>query len=106
MTQLPVKRVTKAILRQEFNQRQFYQKMLSGELIAFVKRNNHCSPPPIGEPDCTHTQTVLYYNLDNELVAIVHQYRRPDGTLGASGLPDPKKLVLEDCILALPSPKK
>jgi hypothetical protein len=34
-------------------------------------------------------------------MAIVHQYLRPDGTLGASGLPDPKWLRDGDRILIL-----
>jgi hypothetical protein len=28
-------------------------------------------------------------------VAVMHQYLRPDGTIGASGQPDPKRLVVE-----------
>jgi hypothetical protein len=43
------------------------------------------------------SQTVEYYDGDNR-VALVHQYLRPDGTIGASGRPDPKAL-LEDGIL-------
>jgi hypothetical protein len=32
------------------------------------------------------------YRLNGKQIAICHRYRRPDGTLGASGLPDPKML--------------
>ncbi len=46
-----------------------------------------------GEPVCTRSQLVTYFDADGERVAIVHQYLRQDGTLGASGLPDPKWLL-------------
>jgi hypothetical protein len=36
---------------------------------------------------------------DGQLMAIVHQYRLPNGELGASGLPDPKWLRDGDRIL-------
>jgi hypothetical protein len=35
---------------------------------------------------------VYYDKTTKEKIAIVHQYRLQDGTLGASGLPDPKVL--------------
>ncbi len=31
-------------------------------------------------------------------VALVHRYLRPDGTVGASGMPDPKELLDDDVI--------
>jgi hypothetical protein len=37
---------------------------------------------------------VSYYDSRWRLVAKAHQYLRPDGTLGASCKPDPKKLVV------------
>lgn len=39
-----------------------------------------------------------YYD-DLGQVAVVHQIRSPDGSLGASGKPDPKYLRLDDMIL-------
>jgi hypothetical protein len=46
---------------------------------------------------------VYYYTQDGNPIAVVHQYLRPDGTIGASGRPDPKRLFLEDRILAVRS---
>ena len=48
---------------------------------------------------CSRSQAVRYYNDVHRLIAVVHQIRSPDGTLGASGRPDPKYLRLEDRIL-------
>ncbi len=42
---------------------------------------------------------VLYSLPDSTPVALVHQYVRPDGTLGGSGLPDPKVLVVGNEVL-------
>ena len=73
----------------------------SGQLATYIKRNSHLSRDrlPGDEPYCTHSQIVYYYAKDGEKLAIVHQYLRPDGTLGASGIPDPKYLRLADRIL-------
>jgi hypothetical protein len=36
---------------------------------------------------------IAYFDGDGQRVAVVHQYLRTDGTLGASGRPDPKRLL-------------
>src|SRR5690606_39181074 len=93
--------VTEDIIRHYFNTGQYYEKAKSGALISYLKRNSHPDQPPSGEPVCTHSQIVYYYSRENSLVVIVHQYYRPDGSIGGSGLPDPKMLVLEGRILAI-----
>ncbi len=93
--------VSARIIRQEFNNRQIYKKLLIGEIVETCPKSNHLSDPKaVGEPYCTHNQMVFYYTLEGEPVAIVHQYYRQDGTIGGSGLPDPKKIFLEDKIMA------
>jgi hypothetical protein len=47
------------------------------------------------EPPGTLSQIVAYLDAQGRQVAIVHQYLRKDGSLGASGKPDPKKLFHE-----------
>jgi hypothetical protein len=101
--QLPVEWVTKDIIRQNFNNGQFYEKAKSGELSTYIKRSSHPGEPPSGEPVCTWSQIVYYYDRDSKPVAVVHQYLRPDGTIGASGLPDPKRLFLKDRIISVRS---
>lgn len=42
------------------------------------------------------SQRVEYWEADQGAlvkVAVVHRYLRPDGTLGASGKPDPKRVL-------------
>jgi hypothetical protein len=66
--------------------------MLNGEFCAHMKQT-HPSRTKANEPFCTWTQEVFYIDQNNDEIARVHQYLRPDGTLGASGLPDPKEIV-------------
>lgn len=42
----------------------------------------------------TRSQLVAYFDGDI-IVARVHQFLQPDGTLGASQIPDPKELRVE-----------
>ena len=46
-------------------------------------------PGPPREPPGTRSQSVPY-TLMGVKIAVCHQYLRPDGSFGASGLPDPK----------------
>jgi hypothetical protein len=56
--------------------------------------------PDAGQPAGTRSQMLRYFRRsDGLLMAIVHQYRLPNGSLGASGLPDPKWLRDGDRIL-------
>ena len=50
---------------------------------------------------------VVYHDPANkELYAKVHEYVLPDGTLGASGKPDPKVIWLDGTKYCLASPKR
>ena len=44
--------------------------------------------------DGTHSEIIYYFDAANRKIAVVHQYVLPDGTLGASGRPDPKELLV------------
>lgn len=60
--------------------------------------------PRMGQTAGTRSQRVSYWaTLDGKLqrVARVHQYLKPDGTLGASGKPDPKSVFHEGTLYAL-----
>jgi hypothetical protein len=94
----PKKRVTKRELQLIFNHLQFYDRVRSGELTAEVKSENHPCPVEAGQPPCTWTQIVSYFDADNQEVARVHQYKLPNGSIGASGLPDPVRLLVDGCI--------
>ncbi len=86
-------------LRRMFNDGDYWGRAQRGELIIVAIKDRAPSPPLSlsFEPPGTRSQTLMYRDPQTGgLVAIVHQYLRPDGTLGAGGRPDPKQLIIED----------
>ena len=57
------------------------------------------APPSSGEPPGTLSEIVVYL-AGPQAVAMSHRYWRPDGTLGGSGVEDPKWLFESAEILA------
>ena len=91
--------VSEDIIRRAFNEGQLWERAQKGQLVPLVRRDSHPDTPPQQEPRCTRSQIIVYHTVDGEPVALVHQYLRPDGTLGGSGKPDPKRLVVGDRII-------
>ena len=91
--------VDKWRLRRLFNSARFYERVLSRELSALVVYRRIPSPLS-NQPPGTMSEEVEYYSA-TEVVARVHQFVLPDGSLGASGRPDPKALVWEDTLYVL-----
>ena len=89
-------------IRRLFSEGGYEEKLRTGELTAKLKRDSHPSPPRAFLPTCTRSQILVYLDRSSRMVAVVHQYLRPDGTLGASGRRDPKALrhegVLYRCL--------
>jgi hypothetical protein len=99
--------VSEDIIRQIFNDHRIYELVKDGILRTYLKRNSHpTNPEKVGQPYCTWSQIVIYYDKNDKPVAIVHQYLRPDGKLGASGLPDPKRIFLENRIISVRAKNK
>jgi hypothetical protein len=67
-------------------------------LSSTAVKEHLADPQRSGQPHGTLSQIVIYIDASDLQVALVHQYLRPDGTLGGSGRPDPKK-VLTDGVL-------
>ena len=42
---------------------------------------------------------VWYLGHDGQKNVLVHQYLLPDGTIGGSGRPDPKRMILDDEVI-------
>lgn len=95
----PIRVVSAYHLRRLFNERRLAEAARSGELTTQLRKDSHPSPPQAPEPVCTRSQAVVYLDADGNQIALVHQYMRRDGTLGASGLPDPKWLLHEGEVL-------
>ena len=92
--------VTAAQLRQIFSDDRILDQAQQGQLVVEVdpNRDGHPSPPLANEPICTRSQILIYKTLQGQKIAEAHQYLREDGSIGASGLPDPKE-VLHDGVL-------
>jgi hypothetical protein len=93
----PRRKVPAQDLQQLFNNGQYLEKVQRNQLLASVESSRPAHPSK-GQPPGTLSQMVWYFDA-NERVALVHQYLRPDGTIGASGLPDPKRLYINGEIL-------
>ena len=112
MPKPPRKKVGKWRLRCYFNSNRYWARLKEGEFTAKIENDpgTHLKRGKNDEPYCTHSQLVTYIDADGEQVALVHQYLRLDGTLGArrrrcwswkapsEGQPDPK-LVLHEGVM-------
>lgn len=97
-----VRRVSSQELRLLFNQNAYWQKAQSGEFTHTIDADRVPSPPPPGHPPGTRSQMISYFDSQGNRVARVHQYLRPDGSIGGSGRPDPKMLMVNGVIYMLP----
>lgn len=77
-----------------FNSGGYWRQAQRGQLQQRLIADRHPSLPKANEPLCTRSQIIAYLTPQGQRVAVVHQYLRPDGTLGASGRPDPKTLLV------------
>jgi hypothetical protein len=85
--------VSPAELRRRFNDGDYARRASLGEFDQVLRRDSHPTLADSTEPFCTRSQIVSYVDSRGTRVAVVHQYRRRDGSIGGSGQPDPKLLV-------------
>jgi hypothetical protein len=81
-----------------FNEEGFWHRAMYGDLFQTVEEDGHPSPPLAGEEFCTRSQIIAYRDENARQVARVHQYLRPDGSLGLSGRPDPYEVLHEGAL--------
>jgi len=87
-------------MRQLFNDGRYWDKLKSGELTALVLQSRVSKSLPYETVEIL-SQMVSYRDSSGQEVARVHQYLRPDGTIAASGKPDPKRLLQEGILYRL-----
>ena len=76
-----------------FNEGGYWERAKKGEFSVVTLEDRHPALMAANEPLCTHSQMVSYREPSTDYeVARVHQYLRPNGDIGASGKPDPKRL--------------
>lgn len=83
-----------------FNNGKFFEQAQSGALVVVVMEDR-VAPPTAGQPPGTRSQMISYRDKDGNEVARVHQYLKPDQSIGASGKPDPKRLLVDGTLYRL-----
>jgi hypothetical protein len=71
-----------------FNESQYPDMIARGQLVPEYLRDYQLKAPEkrkYPEPYGTRSQTIRYYDSNGQWVVEIHQYLRPDKTLGASG---------------------
>ncbi len=101
----PIQFVNQRELRDLFNHH-ILPDMLAGRLRTVTVADKHPSSNKGNEPYCTRSQFIDVLSSDGERIAGAHQYLRVDGTLGASGRPDPKIVVIEGVVYRAVDPEK
>ena len=96
-----LKRISATEMQKMFNEGGCWEKLRTGEITAVLLEDRHPSLTAANEPFCTRSQMVSYRDANNQEIARVHQYLRTDGTLGASGKPDPKRLFKDGILYRL-----
>lgn len=96
-----VEHVSPKSIREKFNGSQYPDMIADGRLIADQPylRDAHLEKPEIrNEPYCTRGQMIRYRDKNGRWVVEVFRYVRPDGTIGGSGRPDPKRLRIGNTV--------
>jgi hypothetical protein len=85
--------VSPSAIRKMCNDGRFLERAAQGEFTTHVVADRHPSAPEAPVPYCTRSQEIVLRNQAGQEIAAFHQYLQPDRTLGASGRPDPKRLI-------------
>jgi hypothetical protein len=96
-------RVNEEKLQRIFNENEYWERAQGGEFSEEVI-DDAPAARKYRFPAGTRDQTVWYHETTGHgrRVAVVHQFRKRDGTLAASGRPDPKWVLVGNTIYAGP----
>jgi hypothetical protein len=86
-------------LRRIFNEHQYFERVRAGEFKELVI-DSHAAPSVANQPPGTKSE-IAEYRSPTERVALVHQYKLPNGGIGGSGRPDPKQVLHEGVLYVL-----
>jgi hypothetical protein len=88
-------------MRQRFNDRGFLEPEKHGYRVIIADSGSCGANAP---PDCVRSETIHFLDNQGHLIAVAHQFCRADGSIGASGKPDPKRLRDGDTLYILTLP--
>jgi hypothetical protein len=93
MIDIPVIRISQRELQDKFNANEGGYPQRMNELRKVCSYDQPASPRS-RQPHGTRSRIDKFYDGET-LVMVVHYFRKPDGTLGAWGRYDPKKLLVD-----------
>jgi hypothetical protein len=89
-----------------FNEGGFLEKVESGELRMIVKKTRITLMTFIRNwVPGTESQEIHLLDIHGNLIVKAHRFLRPDGKLAASGMLDPKRILIEGKIYGLKGPE-
>lgn len=88
---------------QKFRDHDFLGRLQRGELTQRLISDRPAPPYPWLQVG-SRSQIIAYVDTNDVRVAELHQYLQPDGTIGASGLPDPKRLLIDELLYIVVKP--
>jgi len=94
----PERRVEPNEISERFNESGLFERVLRGELET-VLEDDRFVRDEVGLPQGARSQMVWYLGPDGQKLVLVHQYLLPDGSIGGSGRPDPKRMILDDEVI-------
>jgi hypothetical protein len=87
-------------MRTRFNDGSFWENVKEGKWTAVLMESRISTALPQETVQITSVM-LSYRDENNNEMARVHQYQRPDGSLAASGKPDPKRLFQDGILYRL-----
>jgi hypothetical protein len=83
-----------------FNEGRFVERAEKGEIKAVLIHTGIPSPE-VGLPLGSRSEMISYREINGLELARAHQYVLPDGGIGASGKPDPKRILKDGTLYRL-----
>ena len=102
---IPVKSLSKKQMQELCHEHKLLEKINTKELKPILLRERHANPLKSGQVFCTYSQILSYHDSNTNEVMRAHQYKKPDGTLGASKMPDPFRVFIGGVIYKLEAKK-
>jgi hypothetical protein len=105
---VPIVRINLTQMRALFNEESFLRLVQNGRIIPVVAHSGTPAEDAVLAlklPPGTKSQMLSYRDTNNLEMARAHQYLLPDGTIGASGKPDPKRFFKDGILYRLEKKK-
>jgi hypothetical protein len=96
----PLQRISVDEMRQRFNESGYWENVKSGKWTAVILEQRRSGALP---QETVEIKSIMlsYQDENGNEMARVHQYERPDKSIAASGLPDPKRMFKDGILFRL-----